>query len=97
MSTKTGLKPFKMTEFISETHVKVGTKISPLPSKIFNADIESKFAEEPEFTNTLYFTPSHCDHFFSKSATFLDWVNELVFFRKFINFFYYYFFLNFRF
>ena len=49
MSTKTGLKPFKMTEFISETHVKVGTIISffLLLLIAFNIDIEIKIAEDP--------------------------------------------------
>ena len=67
MSTKTGLKPFKMTEFISETHVKVGTIISfffLLLLIAFNIDIEIKFAEDPELTNVEYFTPNHLDHFF---------------------------------
>ena len=30
----------------------------------------TKFALEPEFTNTLCFTPNHSDHFASNSSTF---------------------------
>ena len=82
MSTKTGLKPFKITEFISETHVKVGTIISfffLLLLIAFNIDIEIKFAEDPELTNVEYFTPNHLDHFFSNSSTFLFCV-KIIFF-----------------
>ena len=67
MSTKTGLKPFKITALISETHVRVGTIISFLFLFLFNVlSIESviKLAEDPEFTNTECLQPSHFDHFF---------------------------------
>ena len=56
MSTKTGLNPFIITEFISETQVKVGTIISFLflfLFKVFNAEIVIKFAEDPEFTKIM--------------------------------------------
>ena len=80
MSTNTGLKLFWITEAISETQVSVGTIISPLPFKIFKAKMDSKFAEDPEFTKTLYLTPSHSDHFFSNSFTFVDCVKIFLLF-----------------
>jgi hypothetical protein len=64
-----------ITEFISETHVKAGTIISFLflfLFNAFNAEIVIKFAEDPEFTKTEYFVPTHLDHFFSNSFTFFD-------------------------
>ena len=75
MSTNTGLKPFIITEFISETHVSVGTMISfllELLFKIFKILKDMKFAEEPEFTKVEYFTPNHLDQFFSNFATCVD-------------------------
>ena len=77
ISTKTGLKLFWITEFISDTHVRVGNIISPLPYIIFNTFIVRKFAEDPELTNTLYLTPSHFDHSFSNLITNFDCVNTV--------------------
>ena len=34
--------------------------------------VEIKFAEDPEFTKVLYFTPSHLDHFFSINVSHLS-------------------------
>ena len=88
MSTKTGLKPFIITELISETHVNDGTIISFLLLIlliIFSKDMEIKFADDPELTNTEYFVPSHLDHFFSNSSTFFDCVNiALLLFKNFL-------------
>ena len=71
ISTKTGVKPFKIILDISDDHVKAGTIISPPLSKIsLRTEIESKFAEEPEFTKILYFTPNHLDHFFQNHKHF---------------------------
>ena len=64
ISTKTGLKPFCITDAISDIHVSVGTIISPLPLRIFKQRIDNKLAEDPELTNTLYLQPSHFDQFF---------------------------------
>ena len=75
MSTNTGLKPLIITEFISETQVKVGTIISFFfLYKFLSINILIKLAEDPEFTKVLYFTPNHLDHFFSNSKTFFDCV-----------------------
>ena len=55
------------TALISETQVNVGTIISFLflfLLRVFKSKIVKKFADEPEFTKTEYFTPSHLDHFF---------------------------------
>ena len=72
ISAKTGVNPLFMTETISEIQVNVGTIISPPdPLSSFNASTVRKFAEDPEFTKTLYFTPSHLDHFLSNSFTFI--------------------------
>ena len=71
MSTKTGLNPFFIIETISEIQVKAGTITSPFLYNSFSAAKVIKFAEEPEFTKTLYLTPNHLDHFFSNSNTFL--------------------------
>ena len=44
----------------------------------------NKLAEEPELTKTLYFTPSHFDHFFSNSKNFLRLSqNDILFFNNF--------------
>ena len=72
ISTKTGVNPVWITEAISETQVKVGTMISPKPEVCFKAERAIKLAEEPEFTNILYFVPNHFDHSSSKAFTFLD-------------------------
>ena len=80
MSTNTGLKLFWITELISETQVNVGSIISPFWYNIFNTDIVKRFADEPEFTNTLYLTPSHLDHLFSNSLTYFDCVKTRLFF-----------------
>ena len=50
--------------------------------KIFIAAIVNKFAEDPELTKTLYFTPNHLDHSFSNFITFSDWVNFFFLFKK---------------
>jgi len=83
ISTKTGLKPFIITEFRSETHVSVGTIISFLLGflfKIFKILIVIKFADDPEFTKVEYFTPSHFDQDFSNFSTCDDWVKIIFFF-----------------
>ena len=72
MSTKMGLKPFCMTELTSETHVRLGKTISFLLYKIFRIEMVIRFADDPEFTNTLYLIPNHLDHFFSNSLTCFD-------------------------
>ena len=72
ISTNTGLRLFWITDEISETHVRVGTITSPGPFKIFKIFMVKKFADDPELTKTLYFTPSHLDHLLSNSLTFLD-------------------------
>jgi len=67
------LKPFLITETISEIHVNDGTIISFLLSVLFRvakADILKKFADEPELTKTLYFVPNHLDHSSSNFFTF---------------------------
>ena len=82
ISTKTGLKQFIITEFISDTQVNDGTIISFFLLslfKIFKAAIVIKFAEEPEFTKTECLTPSHLDHLFSNSLTLFDCVNTIFF------------------
>ena len=55
------------------------TITSPLPLKIFSILIVKRFAEDPELTNTLYFTPSHLT-IFSNARTNLDWVRIYFFF-----------------
>ena len=80
MSTKTGFKLFCKTDAISDTQVNAGTITSPLPFKILRILIDSKLAEDPELTKTLYFTPSHLDQFFSNLITFFDCVKILSFF-----------------
>ena len=40
--------------------------------KILRIEIVNKFAEEPEFTNILYLTPSHLDQACSNFITFFD-------------------------
>ena len=72
MSTNLGLKLLIITELISETQVKLGTIIFFFFDKIFKIFIDKIFAELPEFTKTLYFTPSHLDHSFSNFFTNLD-------------------------
>ena len=63
MSTNFGLKPLLITAIISDGQVNGGVIISPVFFNLsFKAAIVIKFAEEPEFTNTEYFTPSHLDH-----------------------------------
>ena len=49
---------------MSDIQVKLGTMISPLTFNIFKHNKDKKFAEEPELTKTLYFTPNHLDQFF---------------------------------
>ena len=61
-STKTGLNPKKIIEVILKP--KHETIISPPLEILFKAAIVNKLADEPEFTNILYFTPSQFDHFF---------------------------------
>ena len=72
ISTKTGLKLFCKTAATSEIHVSGGTITSPDPNNIFNICNVNKFDEEPEFTKTLYFTPSQFDHKVSNLLTLLD-------------------------
>ena len=67
MSTKTGLILFFINEEISDDQVKLGTRTFPIPFKILKISIEIKFADDPELTNTEYFTPSQFDHFLSNS------------------------------
>ena len=67
MSTKTGLKPHWITEAMSDTHVSGGTMISPGLQVCLSAVMVNRFADAPELTNTLYFTPSQADHSFSNS------------------------------
>src|SRR5581483_3095962 len=74
MSTNTGLKPFWTTEAMSEIQVRVGTMISPGPNRSRMAAMVTWLADEPELTNTLCLTPSHCDHSSSNAATFFDCV-----------------------
>ena len=74
ISTKTGLKLFFITDTISEIQVNDGTIISFLLSLFFIAEIaatDKKFADDPEFTKTLYFVPSHLDQASSNFFTFL--------------------------
>ena len=84
MSVKMGLKLFRITEEISEDQVRDGTIISFFwfLFNIFKIDIEIRLAEEPELTKVLYLTPSHLDHFFSKSKTLVPWVSKIFFFLK---------------
>ena len=47
----------------SEIQVNAGTIIfPPLGNFSFKIDKDIKFAEEPEFTKTEYFTPNQLDH-----------------------------------
>ena len=72
ISTNTGLKPFIITELISETQVNGGTIISFLFLFLFKylrIEIDMKLAEEPEFTKVEYFS-SHFDQRFSNSLLF---------------------------
>ena len=74
MSTKIGLKPFFITDTISEIQVNDGTIISFLLSFLFRVArtaIVKKFADDPELTKTLYFVPNHLDHSSSNFLTFL--------------------------
>src|SRR5579862_296678 len=74
MSTKTGLSPQWRTEAMSETQESVGTMISPPPNVWRMAAMVTRFADEPELTKTLCFTPSHSDHSRSKASTSRDCV-----------------------
>ena len=71
MSIKIGLNPIQIIELISELQVKGGTIISP-PSGYFSLSNakQSKLADEPLLTKTLYFTPNHLDQDFSNCFTF---------------------------
>ena len=61
---------------MSDTQVCVGTITSFFFLEIIFKILRLiKFAEDPEFTKVLYFTPSHLDHFFSNSITFGPCVN----------------------
>ena len=60
---------------MSETQVSVGTITSPPPRSSRSAAMVMRLADEPELTNTLCLTPSHCDHSRSNSRTLLDWVS----------------------
>ena len=74
-----------LTETTSEFQAKGGVIISLFllfPKYIFRALIVIKFALEPEFTKILYFVPSHLDHFFSNSKTFLEAVSLGFFFKN---------------
>src|SRR5438105_7834613 len=64
-----------MVEAMSETQVKVGTITSPGPLASFSADSVTRFADAPELTKTLCFSPSHADHSRSNACTWLDWVS----------------------
>src|SRR6266849_8195103 len=72
ISTNTGSKPQCKTAAMSETHVKGGTITSPPPCNAFKAARVSKFADDPEFTKTLYFVPIQADHSRSKARTLDD-------------------------
>ena len=68
-----GLKPQFITEEISELHVNGGTITSPPLGNFSLSKLnDSRFADDPELTNTLYLTPNHLDHFFSNNLTFLE-------------------------
>ena len=68
---------------ISEDQVSGGTIISPpLGYIIFNKLIDNKFAEDPELTKTLYFTPSQLDQASSNCFTFGPFVSLGSFFFK---------------
>ena len=47
---------------------------SPDPFRMLRIFIEIIFADDPELTNTEYFTPNHFDQLFSNFKTFFDWV-----------------------
>ena len=53
---------------MSDTHVSGGTITSP-PSGLsnFRIDILNRFADDPEFTKTEYFTSNQSHHCFSNS------------------------------
>ena len=87
ISTKTGLKLLYKIEVTSETQVKAGTIISPFLYFVFRYESEIIFADVPELTKTLYFTPSHFDHFFSNSNTFFPLVSLGLVFKKLITFY----------
>jgi hypothetical protein len=71
-----GLKPVCKTADTSDDQVKEGNKTSPpLGFRVFNINIDIKFADDPELTKTLYLTPNHLDHFFSNKLTYLDCVS----------------------
>ena len=59
---------------MSETQVMGGTITSPSPAVSRRAARVMRFAEEPEFTSTLYSTPSHRDHSSSNARTCTDCV-----------------------
>ena len=81
ISTKTGFKLFCNTDEISETQASEGTITSPFPFKILSIVKDRRLAEEPELTNTLYFTPNHFDQDFSNKETFFDCVRINFFFQ----------------
>ena len=59
---------------MSDDQVKEGTITSPDPFRMLRIFIEIIFADDPELTNTEYFTPNHFDQLFSNFKTFFDWV-----------------------
>ena len=67
-----GVNPAFITDAMSEIQVKVGTIISPEPTISLKMAKVIKFAEAPELTKTLYFTPSQLDHSDSNFSTFSD-------------------------
>ena len=76
ISINLGLNPIQIIELMSELQVNGGTIISPpLGYFSFNKAKHSKFADDPLFIKTLYFTPSHFDHKYSNSLTFGPEVN----------------------
>src|SRR5262245_59944210 len=75
MSTNTGWNPLWITEAISDTHVNVGTMTSPGPYNCLRAAMVIRFADEPELTKTLCFTPSQADHSCSNDCTWIDCVS----------------------
>ena len=77
------MNPLIKTEFISETHVRVGTIISFFFLFLFkdlNIDRVIKLADDPEFTKTENLVPSHLDHLLSNSLTFEACVKTIFFF-----------------
>ena len=70
ISTNLGSKPLFITAITSEGQVKGGVIISPVFFNLsLSAEIVIKFADDPEFTNTEYLTPSHFDHSRSNFST----------------------------